>query len=170
MLLDKHPVAWFLLKRMIRSQFPQVRQISAETLAGWLAQTDDHPAPLLLDTRTEAEFAVSHLLNARHFEQDDPSANDPNILEDVASDQLIVAYCSVGYRSAQVCDRLQTQGYTQVVNLEGSLFHWANQGRPVYRGNQVVQQVHPYNSLWGLLLSPGLRTKRMFINETLEDV
>ena len=70
---------------------------------------------------------------------------------------MIVTYCSVGYRSAGVAQRLRAAGFTQVYNLEGSLFRWANEGRPLYRGDTLVHQVHPYDRVWGTLLKEELR-------------
>ncbi|MBD2089334.1 rhodanese-like domain-containing protein [Microcoleus sp. FACHB-1515] len=141
---------WQLLKRQIRTKFPQVKQLSTEELA---KQIETKP-PVLLDVRTEAEFAVSHLLDARQI---NPRIEDFSSL-DLPLDTPIVAYCSVGYRSSRLVDRLQQAGYTQAVNLEGSIFQWANEGRPVYRNGEIVQQVHPYNRVWGQLLKPNLRS------------
>ena len=64
----------------------------------------------------------------------------------------VVVYCSIGYRSATIIEKLQDAGIGNIYNLEGGLFEWANQGRPVYRGGQRVNEVHPYNRAWGLLL------------------
>ena len=74
-----------------------------------------------------------------------------------ARDAPIVTYCSVGYRSSAVAERLEEQGYTRVWNLEGSIFEWANQGLPVVRDGEEVSQVHPYNRRWGRLLDKQLR-------------
>lgn len=144
-LIDR--ISWVALDRMIHAQFPAVQQIEPEDLAARLEQSDQ-PQPVLLDTRTQAEFAVSHLANAR---QVDPKLETFESLA-LPLDTLIVTYCSVGYRSSAIAHRLQAAGYSNVVNLKGSIFKWANQGRPVYRNGQSVEQVHPYNSLWGKLL------------------
>jgi rhodanese-related sulfurtransferase len=143
-------IGWQLIKRQIRIRFPQVKQLSTAALA---AQLQAATPPVLLDTRTEAEFAVSHLANARRI---DPKTEDFSALP-LPIDTPIVAYCSVGYRSARLVDRLQQAGYTNVANLEGSIFQWANEGRPVVRNGQPVQQVHPYSQTWGQLLKPNLR-------------
>jgi hypothetical protein len=49
-----------------------------------------------------------------------------------------------------------TRRSTQVdsVNIEGSLFRWANEGRPVYKGAVELSEpkVHPYNKVFGKLL------------------
>jgi rhodanese-related sulfurtransferase len=142
---------WLILKQTIRAEFPQVRQISPDTLASWLASKQTNL--VLLDTRTEAEYAVSHLANAR---QVDPKIENLASL-DLAIDTPIVTYCSIGYRSARIADRLQTAGYTNVVNLEGSIFQWANAGKPVYRNGSQVQQVHPFDPRWAQLLNSELR-------------
>lgn len=153
---------WSVVKLAIRRQFPQVRQVSTAELSHWLTQPSIQP-PLLFDIRSEQEFAVSHLANAQRI---DPSLDDFTSLS-VPLDAAItpkgellriVTYCSVGYRSAAMCDRLQRAGFSNVANLEGSIFEWANTGYPVYREGHRVQQVHPYNPLWGVLLDRELHT------------
>lgn len=146
-------VSWSAVKHQIRSAFPEVEQLSTDTLAARLARSDG-PVPLLLDTRTEAEFEVSHLPGARRLDPDTP---DLSPLADLPLDTPIVTYCSVGYRSSAMARRLQEAGFRNVANLEGSIFAWANEGRPVYRGGERVPYVHPYNALWGRLLNEDLR-------------
>lgn len=137
--------AWILVMRMIRLQFPQVKPLSTGELAAWLDQPDQPGGlkPILLDARTPGEYQVSHLIDAQ--------LAPVNLLELTAiatSETPIVAYCSVGYRSAKLAQKLQQIGYKQVFNLEGSIFRWMNEGRSVYQNNQIVQQVHPYNRVW----------------------
>ena len=138
------------LRVTIRRRFPQVRQLPTSDLAAWLAD-DTRPAPLLIDARTAREYAVSHLPGARH-------ARKPTevlaLLADPQKDRArpIVVYCSVGYRSASLAARLQARGFTRVFNLEGAIFQWANEDRPLRRGSRPVQEVHPYDAKWGQLL------------------
>lgn len=146
------PMDWAALKEEIRTAYPDVPHITTDSLTAWLARPG--PPPLLLDVRTGAEFAVSHLRRARRI---DPDTHDLALLHDLARDAPIVAYCSVGYRSAAMAERLRAAGFTNVVNLEGSIFAWANEGRPVYRDDRVVRQVHPYDETWGELLKEDLR-------------
>ncbi len=140
-----------MLKKNIRAAHPDIRHISSDSLAAWLASPV--PAPLLLDVRAEAEFAVSHLPHARRLDPDTP---DLTLLQDLPPDTPMVTYCSVGYRSSAMAERLREAGFTNVSNLEGSIFEWANEDHPVYRGDRVVQQVHPYDKIWGLLLKKEL--------------
>ncbi|MBD1851905.1 rhodanese-like domain-containing protein [Leptolyngbya sp. FACHB-711] len=136
---------WKLVKRSIRRKFPQVQPIDPATLT---AQLQQEPKPVLLDVRSASEYAVSHLPAAQQI---DPATKDFSDLP-YPPDTSIVCYCSVGYRSARLCARLQAAGYQNVRNLEGSAFEWVNQGYPVYREEQRVRSIHPYNAQWGLLL------------------
>lgn len=108
---------------------------------------------LLLDVRTQEEFEVSHLESALRVE---PGTTDFTDLA-LPPDTLVVAYCSVGYRSAAVVDAVQQAGFEAVFNLEGGLFQWANEGRPLSRNGERVNKVHPYDEAWGHLLRPELR-------------
>ncbi|MGD2064517.1 MAG: rhodanese-like domain-containing protein [Nitrospirota bacterium] len=143
---------WPSVKKMIRKKFPGVPEVSTAELDRWLAAAD-RPSPVLLDVRAAAEFAVSHLAGARPA----PTADDAlRLLRSAGKDHPIVAYCSVGYRSAAIVERLSAAGFTRVRNLEGSLFQWANEGRPVYRDGRAVEEVHPYDDKWGVLLDRDL--------------
>ncbi len=143
-----YPWIWAGLNQLIRLKFPKVQHLSPDQLSTWLARSDG-PSPLLLDTRTEAEYVVSHLPQAQRL---DPATDNFDILQPIGRDTPIVTYCSIGYRSAAIATRLQAAGFTNVANLEGSIFRWANQGKPVYRQGQPVAEVHPYSSRWGCLL------------------
>ena len=67
-------------------------------------------------------------------------------------DRPIVVYCSVGYRSSILARKLQDMGFTKVYNLEGSIFKWANEDRPLVQNQTTGYKVHPYNAHWGRLL------------------
>lgn len=138
------------IKQTVRAKFPSVQQLSTNELDAWLKDAN-RAQPLLLDARAPAEFAVSHLRGARNAEQIEAA------LKAYPKDQPIVNYCSVGYRSSVLSEKLMQGGFTNVYNLEGSIFQWANEGRPVYKGEQIVREVHPYDAKWGQMLKPELR-------------
>jgi rhodanese-related sulfurtransferase len=138
----------------VRAQFPDVPTISTDSLARALASGD---APLLLDAREPAEYAVSHLPGAVRV---DPSARGPaldSVLAALPPGREVVVYCSVGYRSAALAERLREAGAGRVANLEGSIFRWANEGRPLAGAGAARGWVHPYSETWGRLLDPERR-------------
>lgn len=104
---------------------------------------------VLLDARTTDEFNVSHLPGAilasnTTMALDALGVNDP--------ERTVVVYCSVGYRSSRLAAKLRARGFENVFNLQGSLFQWTNEGRPLYRGEERVYHAHPYDEEWGQLL------------------
>jgi rhodanese-related sulfurtransferase len=148
---SSYAIGWSLVNAKIRRDFPAVRRITTVELAEWI-NDPRRPQPFLLDVRQRTEFEVSHLPRAHHV---DPNAAASSVHQPV--DLPIVTYCSVGYRSGAFAERLRAAGFTNVVNLEGSIFRWANEGRPLFRGATAVNEVHPYNGTWGLLLKKRYR-------------
>jgi rhodanese-related sulfurtransferase len=137
---------------VISARFPGVAWIEADTLAEWMRR-DPASKPLLLDTRTAEEFFVSHLSGAVRI---DPARPKLDVI-DPTEDRPIVVYCSIGYRSAAIAERLKAVGVGRVYNLRGGIFAWANEGRPIVRDGVPADAVHPYDALWGRLLRPELR-------------
>lgn len=107
----------------------------------------------LLDTRPKNEFNVSHLPNARWVGYND---FDLSRVADLPKNSPIVVYCSVGYRSERVGEKLLAAGYTNVRNLYGSIFEWVNQGYVVVdSANRPTTRVHAYSPAWGIWLQKG---------------
>ena len=137
----------------IRETFPDVPHLTTRQLADKQSRGDP---VLLLDARTAEEFRVSHIDGAV------PATTIRAALDAIKADSrqpTVVVYCSVGYRSSRLVSRLQTRGIEDVFNLEGSLFRWANEGRPLSRGDLPAKSVHPYDDDWGELLNAPLRAE-----------
>lgn len=143
-------LTWPQLKAAIKKDYPSVTHITTHSLAQWLADSSK-PPPLLLDVRAQKEFRVSHLKNAKWTP--DKTAAVAH-LKHADKNQPIVVYCSVGYRSAALAATLKKLGYQKVLNLEGSIFQWRNEGRHVFSNSKKTSVVHPYNHKWGKLLHP----------------
>lgn len=140
----------------VSSEFSDVPQISTSDLAAWLAD----PArvqPQLLDVREPEEFAVSHLPGAIRIS---PDATSDQLTGKVDFSKPIVLYCSVGYRSSVLARRLISAGAKQAMNLEGSIFKWANEGRAIVRDKAPADKVHPYNRKFSRMLRVPLRSSR----------
>lgn len=79
----------------------------------------------------------------------------------------VVCYCSVGYRSSLVAEKLHdyvkkskdaASTNISVYNLEGSLFKWANENRHMVNSRgETTKFAHPYNAVFGKLLNSELR-------------
>lgn len=100
----------------------------------------------LLDAREIEEFQTSRIPGAVYIGYDEP---DFSVLDRLDKDQPIVLYCSIGYRSEKMGEQLQKRGFTNVRNLYGSIFEWANKEYPLIDSNdQNTTKIHTYNSRW----------------------
>jgi rhodanese-related sulfurtransferase len=149
------PIAFAVVHRMTARKFPQVKWVDGSELARWRADST-RLQPVILDARTQEEFLVSHLGGAIRI---DPYRPILRPIRRFPKDTAIVVYSSVGYRGARLADFLARQGYSNVVDLDGSIFQWANEGRPVVRDDRPTSQVHPYDGRWGLLLQSRYRAE-----------
>ncbi len=115
----------------------------------------DDATLVILDTRSLSEYQVSHITDARFVNYD---TFDDNMVSDLPKSSKVVVYCSVGYRSERVGERMKALGFEQVYNLYGGIFQWKNQGYTVVnRENQPTDSVHAYNKLWGKWLKKGIK-------------
>ncbi len=153
---NQETLTWVEVISDIRNRYPDVKQLQTAELQSWLTSPDNEPV-ILIDARSKEEFSVSHIPGAKNIPY---NSKDPlNHLTDIKPDSPIVVYCSVGYRSSILAGKLQDMGFAKVYNLEGSIFKWANEGRPLAQGQATVHKVHPYNARWGSLLEKAYRQK-----------
>lgn len=117
-----------------------VHEITVQDLAS------DTTTYILLDAREYEEYEVSHIPNARHIGYDKIKWN---VLSQIDKGQNIIVYCSVGYRSEKVTEKLEKRGFENVSNLYGSIFEWANCNLPLedINGNST-DTIHTYNKKW----------------------
>jgi len=146
-------IDWDETIALIRSKFPDVTHISTTEAADLLGATEGDDV-VLLDARELDEYEVGHL-NGALLATDVEMAIQS--LGERAQHDTIIVYCAVGYRSARLASKLERRGYENVLNLEGSLFKWANEGRPVYREKKLVDEVHPYDEDWRRLVDSRYR-------------
>lgn len=137
--------SWKSINEYIDKKYPEVADITVHQLREDILQG---ASLYLIDVREAEEYAVSHLPGSVNL-------TNPGLVT-LSKDTRIISYCSVGIRSADFTRRLQQKGYTQAVNLRGSIFSWANQGYPLVRGEQPTLFVHPFNERWGILVNSEL--------------
>lgn len=108
---------------------------------------------VLLDIRGKKEFDISHLRNSIWIGFDDFKLSN---LPEIKKTDTIVVYCSVGYRSEKIAEKLILAGYTNVFNMYGGIFEWVNQEHSVYtNSDQKTLKIHGYNKNWGMWLDKG---------------
>ena len=146
---NQETLSWTEVTRDIRKKFPDVKQLQTAELQSRQTSPNSEQV-ILIDARRKEEFHVSHISGAKNIPY---NSKDPlKYLTNIKPDNPIVVYCSVGYRSSILARKLQTLGFKEVYNLEGSIFKWAHEGRLLVQGQITAHKVHPYDTRWGRLL------------------
>lgn len=108
---------------------------------------------LFVDAREESEYEVSHIKDAVFVGYDNLDLSD---LGKVDKNKEVVVYCSVGYRSEKVAEKLLEIGFSDVSNLYGGIFEWINQKQIVVNlKNEPTDKVHAFNKVWEIWLKKG---------------
>lgn len=132
----------FMLKRILSHAVPavSVNEVDANRC-------------VLLDARELIEFNVSTIRGARWVGFEDFSMTR---VEDIDKDSKIIVYCSVGYRSEKIAEKLIEAGFKDVSNLYGGIFEWVNQEKEVFDSlDYPVVRVHAFSRLWDIWLHRG---------------
>lgn len=107
----------------------------------------------LLDAREQKEYSVSHIKGALLVGYDQ---FDLKTVAHIPKNSVIVVYCSVGYRSEKIAEKLKTAGYSRVSNLYGGIFQWVNEDNTVVDNkNKPTKKVHAFDRTWGVWLLKG---------------
>ncbi|MEP1230158.1 MAG: rhodanese-like domain-containing protein [Litorimonas sp.] len=132
----------------ITQDHPNLRHVSRPGLQVWLNQ--NKPNIILLDIRPMPEYRISHIQNAVQI---DPDSDERSLDKLDLKNKIVIVYCSVGRRSSAYATRLETElsqaGAQTVLNLEGGVFGWHNDGRKLVNANGQTDLIHPYNGFWG---------------------
>ena len=97
-------------------------------VSGFSLLTDD-PNVFLLDVRTAAEYAESHIDGAVNIDQGQDGFI-AKVKAAVPTEKKIAIYCRSGRRSANAAEKLAAEGY-QCVNLKGGILAWKEAGKAV---------------------------------------
>lgn len=112
------------------------------------------PRYIFVDVRPNSERLVSHIpgsISLQEFREGGISSANPA--------KTFVLYCTIGYRSSQVAQRLKDgspkDGSLKVVNLRGGLIGWVHSGGQVVDSSgKETKKVHVYGDKWNVL-PPG---------------
>jgi rhodanese-related sulfurtransferase len=118
-----------------------------------VAQVKEMKDVLWLDAREKNEYTVSHIANAKFVGYDQFNIEE---LKTIDPNQKIVVYCSVGYRSEKIAEKIMQGGFKDVSNLYGGIFEWINQENTVVNSQgETTENIHAYSKAWGVWLNKG---------------
>ncbi len=144
------------VRAQVTRDYGGVSHLSTQTFAAQMAR---RPDVLLFDVREEDEFSVSHLAGAERVDPDIWRWTFMNRFGERVQGKTVIFYCSVGVRSSRLAARVQAalreQGAKAVYNLDGGIFAWHNERRPLVNTKGQTDFVHPFDSHWGQLVKRG---------------
>jgi thioredoxin 1 len=85
---------------------------------------------LLIDVREFFEFRKSRIKGAYNI----PSSGNISTAADTINKNLVLfIYCTSGFRSSRVCEKMYEKGFRKLYNLEGGIIAWKKDGFPIER-------------------------------------
>jgi molybdopterin/thiamine biosynthesis adenylyltransferase/rhodanese-related sulfurtransferase len=104
----------------VKSEIKEISALEAQALR------DSPEPPLFVDVREPDEWEEGHIPGAIHVTRGRLESRIEGLVPD--KQRPLVAYCSVGSRSAFATKALLEMGYTDVVNLAGGFTDWKRNG------------------------------------------
>ena len=94
------------------------------------------PNAILLDVRSDEEWAAGHLEGAAYISFDWDHRLEP--LKALPTDRPVLVYCEAGGRSGVITEELRIIGHPYIVDLIGGMESWMENERPVAFGEPVA--------------------------------
>ena len=91
-----------------------------------------HPNAILLDVRSDEEWALGHLNQAAYISFDWDHRLEP--LNDLPADRPVFVYCEAGGRSGVITEELRIIGHPHIIDLIGGMEAWLEAGKDVTFG------------------------------------
>ena len=98
-----------------------MREFSATELRDYLDSAA--PRPLLLDVREPWEFDTAHIEGCQLI----PMRSIADRSNELDAQQETIVICHHGIRSRMVCRFLESQGFSNLINLAGGVDAWARE-------------------------------------------
>jgi len=105
---------------------PQVQEISILKLDSLQAAL---PNSVLIDARSDEEWAAGHLAGASYISFDWDHRLD--LLKALPEDRPVLVYCEAGGRSGVITEELRILGHPHIIDLIGGMEAWSENARPV---------------------------------------
>ncbi len=86
---------------------------------------------LMLDVRTDEQYAEGHIIDARHIKSSDLEASLDSLKK--YREKPVVVYCDSGAISASLARIMKASGFAKVANLKGGLQAWKQDNLPLVK-------------------------------------
>lgn len=108
------------------SQAQRVNKLDPQSFEKKLKEVTD---PILIDVRTQNEYAQGHLANALLI---DINSNDfKSRANKLDKSKPVFVYCKAGSRSSAAADVLSDLGFNEIYDLNGGIMAWQKANKPI---------------------------------------
>jgi len=129
---------------------------------------------IILDVRTPAEYNGEHIEGTANIPLDEINKH----VDTLRGYKHIYVHCASGNRSTQACQKLDTLGLDNIINVEGGISAWKDAGFPVFRNRKatlpIMQQVQIVagslafmGAVLGLIINPAFVLISAFVGAGL---
>ncbi|MEZ5995614.1 MAG: rhodanese-like domain-containing protein [Hyphomonadaceae bacterium] len=133
-------------EQSIAARFANVPQL---TLAEFDRLRRDRTV-ILVDVREADEYAISHLPGAIRVPPGASAEDAQRLIGQIPRGGAIVFYCTIGFRSSRLADRVRTAygggAAPLIASLRGGLIAWVNDGRTLVNAAGTTSWIHPYDA------------------------
>ncbi len=107
-------------------------ELAVSEAAKLIEERRGDPDFTILDVRTPEEFAQGHIAGARLVDFTAPDFADK--IKGLPREKTYLVYCRSGNRSGKAAKLMRGAGFTQVINMDGGISQWEQEGLPVRKG------------------------------------
>ena len=127
-------LAGFLLVSCSIGQGSSKTDLSPTEFSKQLTETEN---PTILDVRTPGEFGEGHIQNALNIDWNGSSFDTQ--VSKLDKNTTVFVYCLSGGRSGSAASQLRSNGFKNVLELDGGMMAWRSAGLPETTDTKVVK-------------------------------
>jgi rhodanese-related sulfurtransferase len=110
------------------SQAQTVKKLDPQSFDKKIKEVKD---PILIDVRTQEEFAQGHLANAKVI--DVTSGDFETRVSKLDKSKPVFVYCKAGSRSNKAANILSGLGFKEIYDLSGGIIAWRDEKKPTIK-------------------------------------
>ena len=127
-------LAGFLLVSCSIGQGSSKTDLSPTEFSKQLKETEN---PTILDVRTPGEFGEGHIQNALNIDWNGSSFDTQ--VSKLDKNTTVFVYCLSGGRSGSAASQLRSNGFKNVLELDGGMMAWRSASLPETKDSKVVK-------------------------------
>ncbi len=111
---------------------PKVAGVRKLSMAEYRVKFKKEPH-ILLDVRSDSEFAAAHAPRARHMPVEEVAKSNRNAMQEIIGERAVICICASGSRSMMASTVIARMGFSPVYSITGGMSAWQSAGMTVRR-------------------------------------